>query len=300
MNDADDAGPIPLPRRTAHSGSSEIGRARDRMYGVAGDAEGPSRGDVPARWGGVDARERSAALARSATSRLVPDARAGPPRSDEAPAPREPDEFDDVPEDADRAGAPEPVPAPIPVSGHRRSRFALLAAAAAALLAVGLVLGLVLAPAPPPVAAPPGPPGPPTMIGQVVAVLDGETVAVRLGDRTVDVAILGLDTPATAGPGRAPECGGPAAAAYASATLTGRLVTLVPDPSAGEFDAGGRRLAYVVLRTQQSYTDLALLGGLGRRSTAQLVWYDEVFVREEAAARAAGLGIWGPPCLASV
>ena len=294
-NDVDGAGPIPLPRRSARSGASEIGRAHDRMYG-ARDVEGSSRGEEPARWGGVDARERSASLARTVTSRPTV----------EAPAATEPDEFDEVTGDADpgRSHPAGPVPAPTPAPRHRsgRSWVAVATAAAASLLAAGFALGLMLAPAPsaPPPPPPLAPPGPPTMIGQVVAVYDGETVSVRLGDRTVDVAILGLDTPAIGGPGRPPQCGGPAAAAYASATLTGRLVTVVPDPSVGEFDAAGRRPAYIVLRTQQSYTDLALLGGIGRRSTSQPLWYDEVFVREEATARAAGLGIWGPPCLGAV
>ena len=63
-----------------------------------------------------------------------------------------------------------------------------------------------------------------------------------------------------------------------------------------EFDDAGRRFAYVVLGTQQNYTDLALLEGITRWDTSRAFTYGQVFAREEATARAGSLGIWGAPC----
>lgn len=78
--------------------------------------------------------------------------------------------------------------------------------------------------------------------------------------------------------------------------LSGQTVTLVPDPTIEEFDADGRRPAYVVLRTQQSYTDQALLTGVARADTVRSLWYGDIFVAEQDTARSRGVGLWGPPC----
>lgn len=281
----DDEPNVPLPRRSPRPGESQIGQAGTRVYGEQAAAR---RGGGDPRWSGIDDRERSAALARSAVGRpsaprVVP---AGPVVVDDDLVPGE------VGDEA-RPVAPREVP-----SRSRRSLVAL-----AVVLGIGVILGLLVGrlSGPPVVVAPvPAPlPAWPTVLGQVVAVRDGETVSVRLADRTVEVAILGLDTPTPAGPGIPPECGAGSATRYATDTLAGQQVTLVPDPTIPEVDTAGRRLAYVVLRTQASYTDLALLEGIGRRSTARALWYDQVFVEEEARARDAGAGIWGAPCQAA-
>lgn len=299
MAEEDESAPDALlPRRPARPGEGRISEARTRLYGRRATTGTVHDG---ARWPAVEDRERSAAFARAAVAR---------PSTAEAEAPVEPDGTDGTggtATDRDAAGSPDADPpggdgpvGPAPDGRARDTDRARRVILLAMVLVIGVVLGLVIGRSSvgPAVAAPAPAPARATLIGEVVAVQDGETITVEVGGAPVDVAILGLDTPDPAAPGRAAQCGAGTALAYASDTLAGQAVTLVGDPSVGEFDDRGRRHAYVVLRSQASYTDLALGEGVGRRSADPPAWYDEVFVREEAAARAAGTGIWGAPCRA--
>lgn len=135
-----------------------------------------------------------------------------------------------------------------------------------------------------------GLPSSPTMLASVARVDSGDEVLVNVGGRAVPVRILGIVAPS------APECGAEAAVAFANQQLAGQMVTLVPDPTMPEMDAQGRRLAYVVLRSQLSYTDAALMAGMARADTARPLWYSEVFAREQSRAVDDEAGIWGAPC----
>lgn len=135
-----------------------------------------------------------------------------------------------------------------------------------------------------------GLPSSPTMIASVSSVDSGDAVTVDVAGRSIPVRILGIDAPA------APQCGAEASLAYAQQQMAGQMVTLVPDPTMPETDAQGRRLAYVVLRSQLSYTDAALMKGMARTDTSQPLWYADVFAREQSQAVDDGVGIWGAPC----
>lgn len=87
--------------------------------------------------------------------------------------------------------------------------------------------------------------GPPPTRGTVARVVDGDTVIVRAGSRTLDVRLLGIDTPETVDPHRPVGCYGPEASAYTKHLLTGRAVRLVYDRQL--HDVYGRWLAYVYL-----------------------------------------------------
>jgi micrococcal nuclease len=97
------------------------------------------------------------------------------------------------------------------------------------------------------------PAGPPPAEATVARVIDGDTVIVRSGTRTLDVRLLGIDTPETVDPHRPVGCYGPEASAYTKHLLTGRRVRLVYDREL--HDRYGRWLAYVYLE-QQGRTDL--------------------------------------------
>ncbi len=88
--------------------------------------------------------------------------------------------------------------------------------------------------------------GPPPTHGTVARVVDGDTVIVRAGSRTLDVRLLGIDTPETVDPRRPVGCYGPEASAYTKHLLTGRPVRLVYDRQL--HDVYGRWLAYVYLQ----------------------------------------------------
>lgn len=286
---ADDDVEVPLPRRGPRR--SRIVDARQRLYGDSG----PDAGDGPQRWTDVEGRERSAALARSATARRqAPAAQEQPADADDGPAVEETPPDPPVDRPAPARGTPD-TPHARP---SRRRVPARLVAAVVLALVVGIVVGIVVAPSDDvPVATPPAP-SRPVLGGDVVRVIDGGRLTVLVDDRPVEVAVLGLDPP-RAEPNGLTSCGADTATAFAADNLAGRRVTLVPDAVGAEFDPDGRRWAYVVLATQQNYTDLALLQGIGRWDTTRTLTYGEVFAREEAEARRASAGIWGAPCRAT-
>jgi micrococcal nuclease len=86
---------------------------------------------------------------------------------------------------------------------------------------------------------------PPPAEATVDRVVDGDTVIVRSGSRTLDVRLLGIDTPETVDPNRPVGCYGPEASAYTKHLLTGRRVRLVYDRQL--HDVYGRWLAYIYL-----------------------------------------------------
>lgn len=144
-----------------------------------------------------------------------------------------------------------------------------------------------------PAAATGAPPSHPTMLADVTRVITGDEIVVRVGATEILVRVLGLDTP---DPAATAECGSREALDYAGGRLSGQTVTLVPDPTQPEFDDQGHRLSYVVLRSELSYTDAALMDGIGRADTSRPLWYAPVFAQEQARAAAARAGIWGAPC----
>ncbi|MFC5064695.1 thermonuclease family protein [Actinomycetospora atypica] len=201
------------------------------------------------------------------------------------------------------------------VGPGRHLPLLLTAVGGVVLLGLGVLLGLVLgrgsggaaAAAPVAAVAPTSTPtaraadatagAPPTLMGEVVRVDTGDEVVVRVGTEEVVVGILGIDAPEMAGPTRTTgECGAAEALRFADRTLSGQTVTLVPDPTIPAVDDRGRRLAYVVLPTQLSYTDAAISAGVVTADTSRRLWYAPVFAREQAEAVKADRGMWGDPC----
>src|SRR3954470_15965170 len=86
--------------------------------------------------------------------------------------------------------------------------------------------------------------GPPPAEATVSRVVDGDTVWVRAGSRSLDVRLLGIDTPETVDPHRPVGCFGPEASAYTKHLLTGRRVRLVYDRPLHDKD--GRWLAEIL------------------------------------------------------
>ncbi len=133
--------------------------------------------------------------------------------------------------------------------------------------------------------------GPPTLFGRVTAVPDPATVVVDVAGRRIPVGVLGIEA--------IPACAAGDAVAFARRTLLGQSVTLVPDPTlAPPADAAGPLppyRAYVVLTSQQSYTDAATAAGWTAPGNSAGL-YRPVFDREQRDAQTAAAGMWGPPC----
>lgn len=139
-------------------------------------------------------------------------------------------------------------------------------------------------------------PSGPTQTAQVVRIVDGDTIVVRLAGQDVHLRYIGMDTPETVKPGSPVEWMGPEASAANASLVDGRTVVLEKDVS--ELDRYGRLLRYVWLVDGDRWTlvDLELV----RRGFAQVetdppdVKYADLFVAAQRAARAAGIGLWGP------
>ena len=125
----------------------------------------------------------------------------------------------------------------------------------------------------------------------VIRVVDGDTIIARL-DRggTEKIRLLGVDTPEVVDPRKPVQCFGHVASAFTKSQLAGRRVTLELDAEAR--DKYGRLLAYVILDGRR-YNDELLRRGYARFLVIPPNGsHARTMLREELAARAAGLGLW--------
>lgn len=127
--------------------------------------------------------------------------------------------------------------------------------------------------------------GPPTLFGRVSAVLDPATAVVEVDQRMITVSVIGLDA--------TPACAVDQATAFARGMLADQAVTLVPDPTLPADPAAPTWPAYLVLDTQQSYTDAAIAAGWAEAGQGR---YRSGFLDRQQEAQDAGAGMWGPPC----
>lgn len=99
----------------------------------------------------------------------------------------------------------------------------------------------------------------------VLRVVDGDTLVIDRGNGDERVRLVGVDTPETVAPNAPVECFGPEASAYLTDLLSGRAVSLEPDPSQADADRYGRLLRYVWVTTDtgawNSVEALLLSGG---------------------------------------
>ena len=112
------------------------------------------------------------------------------------------------------------------------------------------------------------------------------------------IRLLGIDTPETKKPGYTVGCWGPEATEFAKSTLLGQRVAFVTDPSQGMYDRFGRTLAYLDKADGWDYSVEAARAGAAH----SYVYHghpsaraDEIAAAEQEA-KAAGRGLWGPPC----
>ena len=128
--------------------------------------------------------------------------------------------------------------------------------------------------------------------GQVVRVVDGDTIKVRIGDVTRTVRYIGVDTPETVKPNEPVQCFGRQASAFNSRLVAGRRVRLRYGPE--HYDRYGRLLAYVYLSGRSRSVNAVIVArGYGRvlaiaPNTAHL----RPYLRLEQRARSQGRGLW--------
>src|SRR5262245_41222009 len=169
----------------------------------------------------------------------------------------------------------------------RVSRVGAIAAAIAVLVALGACGGASSsAPAVGSTVVPPN--------ARVEAVVDGDTIIVRVDGRREHVRLIGIDTPETVAPGQAVMCFGREASAETARLLPrGTPVELVRDVEAR--DDYGRLLAYVYRASDGLAVNVALAeeGFADVLTIPPNVAHAPEFRAAVAAARLARRGLWG-------
>ena len=140
-----------------------------------------------------------------------------------------------------------------------------------------------------------GPDGP-TERAEVLRVVDGDTIVVRVGDREERVRYIGLDAPevADAGSGTPAECGGDEARTANERLVAGEWLILERDVS--DRDRFGRLLRHAWLENgawRLAGLELVEAGAVEARSYPPDIARDAELDAAERRARDAGLGIWG-------
>ncbi len=128
---------------------------------------------------------------------------------------------------------------------------------------------------------------------EVVRVVDGDTIIVRIDGREERVRFIGVDAPelANADTGQAAECGGPEARDANAALLDGAAVRLERDVS--DRDRFGRLLRHVWVRDSLASRRLVLEGAVEARSYPPDTGRDGELDAAEREAREQGAGTWG-------
>ncbi|MBW3581327.1 MAG: thermonuclease family protein [Actinobacteria bacterium] len=128
---------------------------------------------------------------------------------------------------------------------------------------------------------------------EVVRVVDGDTIVVRLDGAEERVRLLGIDTPESVDPRSPVECFGKEAAAHTASLLPpGTPVRLVRDVEAR--DRYDRLLAYVYRSDDGTFVNLRLVedGYAAVLTYPPNVAHADEFVAAAGEAREAGRGLW--------
>jgi micrococcal nuclease len=130
----------------------------------------------------------------------------------------------------------------------------------------------------------------------VVRVVDGDTIVIKKDGKDVKVRLIGINTPETVDPRRPVQCFGKEASNKAKALLTpGLMVGVAGDPSQDAYDKYGRLLAYVYLPDGSLFNEYMIAEGYAYEYTYDVPYrYQKEFKAAEAAAKAAGKGLWAP------
>ena len=130
-----------------------------------------------------------------------------------------------------------------------------------------------------------------TLRGQVLRVVDGDTIKVRLdGGRTERVRYIGIDTPESVKPDTPVQCFAKRASHFNASLVSGRDVTLRTD--AEERDRYGRLLAYVYTSGRFVNRELVARGYARTLTIPPNVAHADEFASLARRAREAGIGLW--------
>lgn len=151
----------------------------------------------------------------------------------------------------------------------------------------------------PPTSASPIPPSPApsTPMGlapaEVVRVVDGDTIEVRIDGRQATLRYIGVDTPESVDPRQPVQWLGKEASEKNAELVGGKTVQLEKDVS--ETDRFGRLLRYVWVDDKMVNEELVRLGYTQVVTYPPDVKYQDRFLAAQREAREAGRGLWSNP-----
>lgn len=132
---------------------------------------------------------------------------------------------------------------------------------------------------------------------EVIKVVDGDTLNVKIGDQTVKVRMLGIDTPETVDPRKDVQCFGIEASNKLKELVSGRSVTLETDPTQGIVDKYDRLLAYVYRDDSLAINEYLLENGYAHEYTYNIPYIkQDKYKKLATSARENKLGLWGDLC----
>lgn len=134
---------------------------------------------------------------------------------------------------------------------------------------------------------------PRTLTGQVVRVVDGDTIHARIGDQVEKVRYIGVNAPELHHPTKGEQPGGREAAEANRKLVAGQTVRLELD--AQERDKHGRLLAYVYVGDMMVNAELVAQGYAQVMTVLPNVKHQELFLRNQRTARFLQLGLWKAP-----
>lgn len=135
-----------------------------------------------------------------------------------------------------------------------------------------------------------------TLVGQVSRVVDGDTIAVRIGERTESVRYIGMNAPELHHPTKGEEPGGREAAEANRKLVEGQTVRLELDVQ--ERDRYGRLLAYVYVGDMMVNAKMVAEGYAQVMTIPPNVRHQDLFLKLQREARLLQIGLWrgtGPP-----
>jgi micrococcal nuclease len=130
---------------------------------------------------------------------------------------------------------------------------------------------------------------------EVVSVVDGDTVKIRMDGRVETIRLIGIDTPEVSGPYTQVQCFGEEASVRAHELLDGQRVRIATDPTQDTRDRYGRLLAYVWLKNGLFFNLAMIKDGFAHEYTYDLPYqYQAEFKAAERDARDNERGLWSP------
>lgn len=128
------------------------------------------------------------------------------------------------------------------------------------------------------------------LVGQVMTVVDGDTIQVRLGESTENVRYIGVDSPEMRHPTRGEEPGAREATETNRKLVRDQTVRLELD--AQERDGYGRLLAYVYVGNMMVNAEMVAQGYAQVMTIPPNVKHQELFVKLQREARLLQVGFW--------